>query len=177
MTVNSIVLGFLLIFYAIVIAIWGYILHYLLKLEKIGCECSKDWKRKFIMYYIIVIFIFMAIQIISFVAYKAMHPIINTIIFLGNIFFAVIVFKYIHELRTEKCECSEDQARDLLELINYIQIALLIFILVKIIYGMFTIQHTDLKTNLKTLKSMNVKAVASPAPVPAPAPSQKASTK
>lgn len=160
---NSIVVGLLVIFSVIVIAIWGYIVHYLLKLEKIGCECSKDWKRTFVMYYIILILVFFVIQMISLLAYKAIHPIITTIMFLGNIFFVVIVFKYIHELKNEKCKCSEDQARDLLEIINYIQIALMAFILVKIIYGMFAIQYTKLQADLNTLKSMKLKTSAAPA--------------
>jgi len=46
--------------------IWIYIYLYITKLEKIGCECSNDWKRSYIKYYILIILLFI-ILIISYI--------------------------------------------------------------------------------------------------------------
>jgi LytS/YehU family sensor histidine kinase len=118
----------ILIRHIIELILFSYIIYYILKLEKIGCECSQDWKRTFIKYFYIITIVYIFIHIISLFTNKfKLNSSISLIMMICNLLSIGIVYLYIHQLKKEKCECSKDQARDVLEIYNYILIALFIF--------------------------------------------------
>ena len=124
------------------IGIQIYILYYTFKLERIGCECSKDFRRVYAQVYIIMSFaVYVALGILetltdaqNFKVMAATKGTLNAIMFVAGIVYTFFVWQYISRLRRIKCVCSESLARDIWEIVNYIEIAVLVlsFIIVMI---------------------------------------------
>lgn len=112
------------------VILWVYVYAYVIRLETIGCECAKDWKRSYIKYYVLIMVPLMLLRLVGLLPKTFLAL---TMFF--TLFFIFVVYRYIHELREKKCECSKDKVRDVLEVVNYIQIGLLVFALVVIIGG------------------------------------------
>jgi hypothetical protein len=141
---GSVLLAAGIILNAVIIAFWLYILNYIHKLHQIGCTCAKDWRRNYIMYFIIFLIIVFLLQILGVINNKSFSPFIMTIYFILTVVFVMIVYHYIYDLKTKHCKCSEDTARTILEYFNYIQIALLSIVIILMVYCMFYIaQHKD----------------------------------
>ncbi len=140
----------LIILNVIAILFWAYILNYLIKLEKLGCECSKDWRRTFITYFIVYLIILLLLSTFNIWNVKQLPPILMLVNYVIMILFFVTVYQYIHKLKKEKCECSENVARDVLEIVNYIQLALVILSLLMMIYAMFIVSNYLKKNDIKS---------------------------
>jgi hypothetical protein len=110
------------------------------KLHQIGCTCAEDWRRKAIMYYIIFLFILFVIRIIGILS-QQMMMFISPILFLITIAFIIIIFQYIRDLKAKLCTCSESTARTVLEIINYIQMAFVLLLLISIIFVILNIAN------------------------------------
>lgn len=123
------------------IVAWGYILVYIVKLEKIGCPCAKDWRRDFIKYYIGIMLLLIILRMFDIYSPSLMPPILMTLQFILSIAFVMIVYHYIIELKKKKCDCSAHLARDILEIVNYIQIVLIAIMLFLMIHLIFTIEY------------------------------------
>ena len=121
------------------IVAWVFIFSYILKLEKTGCECSKGWRRDFIKYYIAFIIVMAMATIAGLVNKQKMPTALLTLQFVVAVFFIGVVYQYIHDLRKQKCECSEHMARDVLEIVNYVQIFLIVFTILVVMHTMFMI--------------------------------------
>ena len=111
------------------ILLFAYILNFLIKLESTGCECAKDWRRQYIMFYMAYMLLFTFTSLLVLFAKKPhpmlvrLHAILSPLsIFLG-ILFIVFTFQYVHRLREEKCVCSEDLGRSILTLVAAIDAA------------------------------------------------------
>jgi hypothetical protein len=50
-----------------------------------------------------------------------------------SIAYVVVVFQYVHELKRIKCKCSESLTRTILEIVNYINIAIVIWFFVSLL--------------------------------------------
>ena len=116
--------------------IWAYIFLYITKLEQVGCACSKDWKRSFIKYYIGIIMVLILLRMFSIWTSDKVPAALMTLEILASIGFVVIAYHYIHELKKKKCQCSVDSARDVFEIVNYVQIFMLLLALVIMIHAM-----------------------------------------
>lgn len=113
----------LLIFtvYIINIILYFITFSWIVLLEKNKCECSKNWKRDFIKYYIMLMILF----IISYGIYEIMsaNKLINNydfifdflrnLMLISEIGFVAIVFIYIRNLIKNRCKCSESPNRDI----------------------------------------------------------------
>ncbi len=97
-----------------------YILNYIMNLEK-SCECSNDWRRPLIKYYIIITMIAYLLMIFGYF-YNLPLTVQNLLPLLGLICTGLVFF-YIRKLKEIKCTCSEGTARNILEYANYINIA------------------------------------------------------
>lgn len=127
------------IFNLIYIAVWTFILLYIIRLEEIGCECAIGWRRVFIKYYIMVIIAMVLLSMFGIFSSKQLSPFFMTLQFALTVVFITVVYHYIHDLKVQKCKCSEDMARDILEFVNYIQMFLVIFSLLVMVHAMFTV--------------------------------------
>lgn len=116
---QSVFLAVLNVVYAIFLTL---VLLYIVRLQKTGCMCSKDWKREFLQYYLLVM-----IPIVLVVPFTGVPVWVVMLINIVNIAYLFIVFTYIRELKHKQCHCSAEPIRDVLEIVNYFQIAVLAF--------------------------------------------------
>jgi hypothetical protein len=109
-----------------VILVNVYLLHYVTKLES-SCDCSKDWKRTFIKYFLYLTIALLLINLfgVSLGELKKYILVISGVLATINI---IVIFLYIRQLKATKCDCSEGNARTLMEVINYFKLARLLFI-------------------------------------------------
>lgn len=122
-----------LVFAILYTVLYTFVFIYIRRLEKTGCECAIDWKSDFILVYIC---IFLPIA-----CWNAFAPFPYTVgAFIGalTLAFIIIVLIYIHDLKKKKCDCSKSTVRDVLEIVNYIQLGLLGLIMLAGIYVAFT---------------------------------------
>jgi len=126
----------------IIIAVYCYLLYWIWKLEKIGCVCSRNWRRNFIMYVMIVyIFAIWLLIIVKNKYFNGILVILFTILYIASM---VIIFQYVNMLKKIKCECSDGTERKVMEIFNYIQIGLFILGIIGMIgfFMMFAVLHS-----------------------------------
>ena len=107
-----------------ILGVWCYIASYLYRLEKMRCECAQGWRHDFLKYYLLVIIVLAVLKFAGISTLTWPAPIV-AVIAVSSVAFIVIAYQYVHALKT--CKCSEDTARTVLEIVNYIQIATLAF--------------------------------------------------
>lgn len=140
---------------AIVVNILAFI--WVKKLEDISCECSENWMRDYIKYYLIVFFIFNIIGLLlNFFIYSKSDDIDNLVkslinnpiyqIYIGCVILFIIAgfinigltINYIQILKDKNCDCSEDVKREIYWYYNILLasvIALYVFlVIITIIY-------------------------------------------
>jgi len=136
---------------AVAINIMGFV--WIKNLEDISCECSENWMRDYIKYYLIVYFIINIINLILSVyinyiknkegvfmallnnpIYIMFNGIIALFLLAGfvNIF---VTISYVQKLKEANCECSEDIKR---EIYWYYNIIIASFIALLILLSMIS---------------------------------------
>ena len=130
---NSIVktfMTFYIVLFCLVIGLFIFRIYihfsYVKKLEEENCECSEDWKRKWIKYgpllQILIMFALGIIQILLFTMFNfKLHNNVKNCL---SIILPIIYILYIYGLMKIDCQCSEDWRRT--------------FILVLSSFGIFT---------------------------------------
>ena len=106
------------------------IINYLFKLEKDGCRCAMDYKRTYILSYLVFTtfvlifqFFFHSISLLNINKYIIMFILI--IFNIAGIINIVFIIKYVHMLKDRKCTCSESVYRDTLYVFTIIDACLL----------------------------------------------------
>ena len=129
--------------YFVIILINLLILNYIFKLEKISCECSKDWKRDYIKY-----FSYISIVIILIMFCFAVSGKKNLMKLMKNKFFIIFInlfsiaslvniyslFKYSQQMVLSLCECSKSWERTFIYYYSMIIMSVYIFIISSIIF-------------------------------------------
>jgi hypothetical protein len=107
----------LILLYVIILSIIYYIIYYwIISLENIGCECSKDWRRDFIKLYVVfsISYTYISAFYLIFIGKNIdIAFAVKLFILLFDIFFIYNTFNYINKLKIEKCECSNNISRDI----------------------------------------------------------------
>lgn len=143
---------FFLLASLIAITIWSYIFLYIIKLEKIGCECALNWRRSFIKYYIIVIILTAILKITSL--FDKIPFAIKLLLPFATVAFLIITYQYVNDLKKKKCECSRETARDVLEIVNYIQIGLVVFSVCIGFFLVYSIKSSERKLSKMKLSEL-----------------------
>jgi hypothetical protein len=123
---NSTAIKSVLIFIMLLtIGLYSYMLNYIFKLESTGCECAKDWRRDYIQYYLMLLIVYVVVQICvltmgDLAAVIRMNMHLTAIMLVLGILFVVFTLQYVHRLKKIKCKCSEDTARNVLQLVAII---------------------------------------------------------
>jgi hypothetical protein len=123
---------FLVVLFIAVITIHILALMWLQKLETTSCKCSVNWKRDYIKYFLYAYFVFIALQLVSFLVtgkqlVQSESSIVRGLAMLFNIFAfanAFIVIFYVKELKDSQCKCSEDVQREVYYYWNIVYLAL-----------------------------------------------------
>lgn len=126
---------FMFIISILFVVIQLLLINYLLRLERIGCECAMDWRRHYMIFYMIVTLIHMFV--VGFVK-RDMVPWIQTTVAVLGIMNVIVTLQYVNRLKREKCECSESFYKDVITLIAIFNAILYISLLIIVIYLSFT---------------------------------------
>ena len=126
------------------IGIQIYILYYTFMLERIGCACATDFRRTYAQAYIIVsLVLYIASGVLTALTNNenerimvTVKAIINGVMFIAGLVYVVFVWQYIAKLRRIKCACSTSLARDVWEVVNYIQIAMICLVILLTVIAM-----------------------------------------
>jgi hypothetical protein len=129
-----------IIWATISILVWFYILKYIFQLESDQCLCALDWRHTYIKYYIIFVIAFLFLNL-----FNSSKPNILTamITFVTFIMYTGVVFSYISDLKKLSCSCSEHTARNILEAVNYLQIIIISFVLIYVLYTLYGTRGTS----------------------------------
>jgi hypothetical protein len=94
---------------------------YLGKLEETGCACALNWRRQFIIAFIVVALVWTLATVVM-TPFKNVYLAVLLTVF--RLAFIVIAIQYINKLKKDKCECSEHLTRDILYYYAWIAIIL-----------------------------------------------------
>lgn len=149
MDINTVLMLF---FSLIIVAIDGLIIHYLLRLESIGCECAMDWRR----YYIIGYFVLSILSTIGIMFMdKKQMPFIQSFMIVAGVLNAVFVLQYVHKLKKEKCECSNSVIKEIMTIIAIVMLILYVLVfLYVVITGFALLNYVNNKKKLPTTLSI-----------------------
>jgi len=121
----------------VLVALNIYILVYLFRLESIGCECAMDFRRTYAIAYLIVSIVYSLVVAVLMHVFNRPETIvpagskvpgvtlgvISLVMLIAGVLYVIFGVQYITRLRDEKCECSQDLARDVWQVVLYIKIA------------------------------------------------------
>lgn len=145
----------ILFFTAIFILFEALILNYLFKLEKIGCKCALDWRRNYVMGFMVIIILY---SLALFVFDYAPNPLIQTCILFIIILNAVFSLQYVYKLKKEKCDCSDNIYRYMLFIISIFHVLIYSFTIFLIVFYFYTMaSFMRNRSNFKPKKVMSVK--------------------
>lgn len=125
----------MLIFAILFVVIQGLIVNYLIKLESIGCDCAMDWRRNYIVFYLILSIIY---ALSAFFLDRDSIPLIQTLMVVFGLINVVVTLQYVHKLKKEKCECSESLYREIMMFVAIFNAIVYSSLLVLIIFLLFT---------------------------------------
>lgn len=94
---------------------------YLGKLEQTGCECALNWRRQFIIAFIVVALVWTLATVVMTPFNNVYLAVLLTVFRLA---FIVIAIQYVHKLKKDKCECSENLTREILYYYAWIAVIL-----------------------------------------------------
>lgn len=96
---------------AVEIGLYIAFLIYLDKLEKVGCECALNWRRKFILAFIVVALAWTVASLVT-TPFNNMYLVMGLAFF--RLAFIVVAIQYVNKLKKDKCECSQEWTRDVM---------------------------------------------------------------
>ena len=86
---------------------------YLVRLERTGCQCAMDYRRTYVVAYLAVRVA--ALLLANLAGWTV--PALAVAMAPADVVFVVFALQYVHALRAQKCECSQDAARDVLRIV------------------------------------------------------------
>lgn len=129
-----------------------FVLIYLDNLEKIGCECAKDWRKTYIFVYLIVSITYAFMLGILYgvtktsksnTAVNIMENVIMAatgVMVIAGLLYIIFSLQYINKLRDIKCKCAKHLTRDIWEIVLYIEIALIVLGIILVLVAGFTVK-------------------------------------
>jgi hypothetical protein len=116
----------------------GAIIYYLKQLETIGCKCSMNYKRTYIMYYHIFSIAVGFITLLSgisggniaeYIAKTSFAIPLIVLLTTAGITNVVFTLMYVEELKKDNCECSESVFRTMMYILSIIAVVTWVLIL------------------------------------------------
>jgi hypothetical protein len=128
----------LIVFAVMFVLLQLLVLNYLFQLETIGCACAMDWRRSFIMFYLVlgVLNIF-----ISAVVDESHIPYLQTIMVVVGVLNIIFTVQYVQKLKREKCECSQSVYRDVMVYVSIFNAIIYSSILLYVVYALYTVAN------------------------------------
>lgn len=119
----------------VIALLYSWIIYYLYKLEKTGCECALGWRRNLIVFVYVFAILLMFIPFV--VTDKATLLFLNLAFMFAFFVNAVVMLQYVHKLKEQKCACAQNEATSftVMKYVAYIQFALLCIMFLYAIYA------------------------------------------
>lgn len=120
-----------------------YVHHYVVRLERIGCDCAMDFRRSYIQWYTLALIVIGVVNVALRLSGGAgglavISLVLSPIVALATIVYVVFVLQYVDRLRREKCECSETMARAVLYIVTVVHITLACLLSLVALYAVMT---------------------------------------
>lgn len=126
----------LLLFAIFFVVIQLLIINYLYQLEKIGCKCAMDWRRSFILFFLVLAIVNLLVT--SFLTHEQI-PWVQTLITVLGIINVVVTLQYVQKLKTQKCECSQSFYREIMIYVAIFDAIVYSAALVFVVYFLYAI--------------------------------------
>ena len=100
------------------------ILYYLKYLNNIGCVCSLNDKRTYILFYTCLIILFNIFAITPYYSLKFFtdYKLLTYLLVIGSVLNIIFTLQYIENLKKNNCECSVSIIRDIMFILASIRI-------------------------------------------------------
>ncbi len=102
---------------------------------------------KYFISYLIIMFVLHVFEVDTWIK----SPLLSTLQFIAMVIFVIITHNYITYLKKMKCECSNSVVRDVLQVVNYVQMFLMSLILIIMIYITFALAAAEQIADLKQM--------------------------
>ena len=107
-----------LLFAGLQLLLQGFIINYLFQLEKTGCECAMDYKRTYILSYLVINMVFVVLSmfsnILKYTSNNKVGSFLLSLYSVGGLLNIAFIIEYVNMLKAKKCNCSESVYRDLM---------------------------------------------------------------
>lgn len=133
--------------------------YYLSNLKTKGCTCALNYRRDYIMYYIIFNFSLSVLMLFYSFRHMLMNRNVNILIILFFLLTAlhivciVFIFQYIDMLKTTNCKCSESIIRDILYVYNILDTSAMIISFINFLLFIFLLTSVFVSMNDKNIKA------------------------
>lgn len=130
------------IFSAFVIALYIVFLVYLFKLEKIGCKCALNWRRNYMITFLI--FALTSNFLSMFIPAIKLNILLILASSVLSLMFVIISIQYVQKVKADKCDCSEHLTREIMYYYSWIMLVLFILsftLSFYILYRLYSLQR------------------------------------
>jgi apolipoprotein N-acyltransferase len=132
------------------------IINYLFQLERTGCNCAMDYKRTYILTYLVINALFVILNLFTnvfkYTSNNKISSFLMSIYSLGGIVNISFIIQYVNMLKAKKCECSESIYRDLMYIVAVIDALVLGLALLLVFYVVSFSAKDKFKLSLKKRK-------------------------
>jgi hypothetical protein len=122
---------------AFIIALYIVFLVYLHKLEKIGCDCALNWRRNYIIAFIVFSLTWNVATMFS--PSLRYNLLIAIIVFALALMFLIVTIQYVNKLKKDKCECSKDLTREIMLYYSWIILIVSLIIAAFIVFVLYKV--------------------------------------
>jgi hypothetical protein len=122
--------------------IYVIFLVYLNKLEKTGCDCALNWKRNYMIAFIVFSMTWNVANI--FAPSLRKNGILAIIAVALSLMFIVVTIQYVNKLKDDKCDCSKEFTRTILYYYAWVMVAMLV---ITTLYTVWIIQYISTFNN------------------------------
>jgi len=151
----------LLIFFLIIISIYGSVIYYLYELEGEGCNCIMDWRHDFIKYYTMALAALLVIKIVLLLTHlhdkinRTMLLILNSIFLLLTSVNVYAFFTYVGDIQDDKnCKCAGEKhptLNSMMNVLRWIYIVLFSIAVITVLLSIYSIYRiTKMAENIKS---------------------------
>jgi glucan phosphoethanolaminetransferase (alkaline phosphatase superfamily) len=118
----------------IIFVINGSILYYLKHINQQGCNCTIDWRYKYITMYAVALMSFNVYIFLSNPSYNCHSTaIIYTMLFLGNLVYFYALYTYIEQLDKENCICATEKNKTIHNILYYYRYVFVLYVILSIL--------------------------------------------
>lgn len=138
------------------------IINYLYQLENKGCDCAMDYKRKYILGYMVLNVVFVILSMFTNVLKNAFNSNIGSLLMslyaIGGIVNIVFIIEYVNLLKEKHCECSESVYRDLIYVFSILDACTLVMSFLLALFVLVQVFFCSKKKNKVTKGKMKSKS-------------------